>query len=412
MPPALTLRRFAERLNPFAVARRPQDWVIDSVLFAVSIFGVAVTTFGMAEVFARLPDWWLPVDIAGATLAAVALWWRRRYPLLIGLLLAPLGGLFLNAGPPAVISVYTVTAYRRTFGYLGVLALHLIIAIGYYLFVPLTDQFLLWVVFMVLIYGTAVAFGLAARARRQVIDGLIDSAERDRQDYERQLGQVRQAERQQVAREMHDVLAHRISLLSVHAGALEYRSRAAAEQGRPLSGEELRSSVGVIRESAHRALEELRQVLMVLQADPVETPGELGTDRPQVTLAGLSELITEARAAGQVITLRQTVDLDQLSALDHQLQRTIFRTIQEGLTNARKHTPGAQVEVELAGTPGQQVMIMISNQLPVGATEAEIPGAGVGLTGLAERVRLDGGRLSRTVSDGRFVLTARLPWRT
>ncbi|GAB3753019.1 sensor histidine kinase [Microlunatus parietis] len=412
MPTTLTLRRLAERLNPFAVARRRQDWVIDSVLFAVSIFGIVLTTFGMAGVFARLPDWWLPVDIAGAVIASAALWWRRRYPLLIGFLLAPLGGLFLTAGPPAVIAVYTVTAYRRTFGYLAVFAVHLIIAIGYYLVVPLTDEFLLWVVFMVLIYGTAVAFGLAARARRQVIAGLIDSAERDRNDYERQLAQVRQAERQQVAREMHDVLAHRISLLSVHAGALEYRSRAAAEQGRPLSGEELRSSVGVIRESAHRALEELRQVLMVLQADPSEAPGELGTERPQVTLAGLPELIAEARASGQVINLHELVGLDQLSDLDSQLQRTIFRTIQEGLTNARKHTPGAQVEVELAGVPGREVVIMIGNQLPVGATEAEIPGAGVGLTGLAERVRLDGGRLSRTVSDGRFVLTARLPWRT
>ncbi|MFC7623389.1 histidine kinase [Microlunatus sp. GCM10028923] len=411
MSSALPLRRFAERSNPFAVARRPQHWVIDSVLFAVSLAGVAVTSWGMSDVFARLPGWWLPLDLAAGLVGSCALWWRRRYPLLIGFLLAPLGGLFLTAGMPGVIAVYAVTAYRRTYGYLAVLAVHLAISIGYYLIVPLVDQFLLWVVFMVLIYGTAVAFGLAARARRQVIDGLIDSAERDRQDYERQLGQVRQAERQQVAREMHDVLAHRISLLSVHAGALEYRSRSAAEQGRPLSGEELRTSVGVIRESAHRALEELRQVLLVLQADPVETPGELGTDRPQVTLAGLPELIAEARAAGQVIMLRQTVDLDQLSALDGPLQRTIFRTVQEGLTNARKHTPGAQVEVELGGAPGREVMIMIGNQLPVGATEAEIPGAGVGLTGLAERVRLDGGRLSRTVADGRFVLTARLPWR-
>ncbi len=168
---------------------------------------------------------------------------------------------------PAVIAVFTVTVRRRTIDLVRVGAAHLVIAIPFYFLIPLTDQLLLWIVFMILIYGTAIGFGLAARARLQVISGLIDSAERDRMDYEQQLQLVRQAERQQVAREMHDVLAHRISLLSVHAGALDFRTRSATEQGQPLTEEELRSSVGVIRESAHQALEELRQVLQVLSTD-------------------------------------------------------------------------------------------------------------------------------------------------
>ena len=130
-----------------------------------------------------------------------------------------------------------------------------------------------------------------------------------------------------------------------------------------------------------------------------------------MTVAALPTLIAEARAAGQVITLHQTIDADRLAMLDEQVQRTIFRTIQEGLTNARKHTPGAIVDIELGGSAESGVSVMISNPLPVGTTRAEIPGAGVGLTGWAERVRLDGGRLSRDVADGRFVLTARLPWR-
>lgn len=401
----------AGRLNPFAVARRKRDWVIDSVLFTVSLIEVVISPSSVSFVFERLPDWWLPIDLAGGTIGAFALWWRRRYPLVIGYLMVPIGGVCISAGLPAITAVYNVAARCRTVDWMLVGAAHLAFAVPYYYLVPMTDQFLLWVVFMVLIYGTAIAFGLVARARRQVIDGLINSAERDRWDYERQLQSVRQAERQQIAREMHDVLAHRISLLSVHAGALEFRT-SAGTVGQQLSEEELRSAARVIRESAHRALEELRQVLTVLNSDADDQLGELGTERPPVTLAELPALIAEARTAGQVITLHQQVDHDQLATLDGQLQRTIFRTIQEGLTNARKHTPGALVQLELAGVPKSEVRVVISNPLPIGTTEAEIPGAGVGLTGLAERVRLDGGQLSHSVIDGRFVLTAQVPWRS
>ena len=129
-------------------------------------------------------------------------------------------------------------------------------------------------------------------------------------------------------------------------------------------------------------------------------------------MAALPTLIAEARATGQVITLHQSVDQDRLLTLGAQVQRTIFRTIQEGLTNARKHTPGAIVDIDLSGSAESEVRVVISNPLPIGTTQAEIPGAGVGLTGLTERVHLDGGRLTREVADGRFVLIARLPWRS
>ncbi|WP_152362238.1 sensor histidine kinase [Microlunatus speluncae] len=422
--PGRRLRRVAGLLNPFAVSRRRQDWVIDILIFVIAVIEIIWTPTAMAYIYDRLPDWWQPIDLAGGAVGAVALWWRRRYPLVVGYLLVPIGGLCLSAGLPAIVAVFTVTVRRRTIDFLLVTAAHLAIAIPFYFLIPLTDQFLLWVVFMVLTYGTAIGFGLAARARLQVIAGLLDSAERDRMDYEQQLQLVRQAERHQVAREMHDVLAHRISLLSVHAGALEYRTRTATEQGLALNDEEIRSSVTVIRESAHQALEELRQVLQVLRADADDQldhdqvsldqlrPDQLGTAPPQVTVAALPTLIGQARAAGQVITLHQTVDQDRLLGLDEQVQRTIFRTIQEGLTNARKHTPGAIVDIELSGSTESGVRVVITNPLPIGTTKAEIPGAGVGLTGLAERVRLDGGRLSRDVADGRFVLTARLPWRS
>lgn len=85
--------------------------------------------------------------------------------------------------------------------------------------------------------------------------------------------------------------------------------------------------------------------------------------------------------------------------------------VQEGLTNARKHAPGSRVTVRVyAGPPRTEVTVEVGNPLPIGVTESEIPGAGAGLTGLHERVELDGGTLQHGSVDGTFTLRARLPW--
>lgn len=407
------VRRALEALNPFVVARRPRDWVVDSVIFAVAISEVVWSAIGFASLYQQLPTWWVWLDLTVGILAAPALWWRRRYPLLLAVVLAPAGGLFMAAGLAALVSVYTVATSRRFVLALLITAAHMAIAIPYYFIVPLAPGLVPWVVVMVLMYGTALSFGLAVRSRRQVILGLISSAERDRSDYEQRLHAVRRAEREQIAREMHDVLAHRISLLSVHAGALEYRTRAATKGGAPLTDQEVGDAAGIIRDSSHRALEELQQVLSVLGGSgDGPSAGELGTDPPQVGIADLGDLIHEAALTGQVVRLRQRVDADELTELAGSAQRTVFRAVQEGLTNARKHTPGAEVEVVVSGAPGTDLVLTVGNALPVGATRAEIPGAGSGLTGLTERVRLEGGTLQHDVQDGRFVLTVTLPWRT
>jgi signal transduction histidine kinase len=92
--------------------------------------------------------------------------------------------------------------------------------------------------------------------------------------------------------------------------------------------------------------------------------------------------------------------------------RSAFRIVQEGLTNARKHARGAAVRVGLSGGPGQGLAVEVSNPLAVGGpAAAEIPGAGAGLAGLAERVALAGGRLEHgPTADGAFRLAATLPW--
>uniref|UniRef100_UPI003B3AF527 sensor histidine kinase n=1 Tax=Pseudactinotalea sp. TaxID=1926260 RepID=UPI003B3AF527 len=137
--------------------------------------------------------------------------------------------------------------------------------------------------------------------------------------------------------------------------------------------------------------------------------GELGTGAPQPTITALDDLVTEAAAAGERVTL--TLEgREALTSARRQLQRSVFRTVQEGMTNARKHAPGALVEVEVRATE-ETVAVRVANPVPVGVTPTEVPGSRAGLTGLAERIRLDGGQMSAVVTDGSFVLEAALPWR-
>lgn len=119
--------------------------------------------------------------------------------------------------------------------------------------------------------------------------------------------------------------------------------------------------------------------------------------------------MAEARAAGQSVTL----ELDPALAgapPRPQEQRTVYRVVQEGLTNARKHAPHAPVAVRVAGQPGSGLAVAVTNPLPAGLADAGIPGTGAGLAGLAERVALDGGTLRHGTVDGGFRLAVQLPW--
>jgi signal transduction histidine kinase len=197
---------------------------------------------------------------------------------------------------------------------------------------------------------------------------------------------------------MHDVLAHRVSLLSLHAGALEFRPDAPAE--------EIAEAAGVIRTSAHAVMEELREVIGVLRDG-----GEQGTERPQPTLCDIPGLVEESRAAGMHVTLE--VETGEAEAPDG-IGRTAYRIVQEGLTNARKHAPAAAVAVEVVVEDGPALGVGVVSRRAVGATVAAAgapPGSGTGLIGLSERVALAGGELRHGPdAAGDFVLRATLPW--
>jgi signal transduction histidine kinase len=234
--------------------------------------------------------------------------------------------------------------------------------------------------------------------RRGHLEAQAERQRRTEAEEQLRIEQIRHAERERIAREMHDVLAHRISLLSLHAGALEFRPDA--------SPEEVARAAGVIRASAHQALEDLRAVIGVLRDGTEGAPPA----PPQPTLAALPELLEESRAAG--MRLRADVRIDDLSAVPDAVGRHALRIAQEGLTNARKHAAAAEVDLLLEGAPGHGLTIDVRNPAPVMAGGAtQIPGSGTGLVGLTERAALSGGRVEHGLDpDGDFRLHAWLPW--
>jgi signal transduction histidine kinase len=241
------------------------------------------------------------------------------------------------------------------------------------------------------------AWGMFIGARRELMITLQDRALRAEEEQALRVAQARGQERERIAREMHDVLAHRISLVCMHAGALTYRNDATPE--------EVAHSAEIIARNAHLALEDLREVIGVLREGEVDG----GPERPQPGLRDLPELVAEARSADMNVRLSSTV-ADPESAPDT-LGRSAYRIVQEGLTNARKHAPNTRVDVMLAGGPGQDLTVEIRNRQRVGAGAPTIPGTGTGLLGLAERVELAGGELTHgPTSEGDFVVCATLPW--
>ncbi|MGW0506911.1 sensor histidine kinase [Micromonospora sp. NPDC003241] len=391
-----------------ATDRRPRrtmrDWLIDSTCFLISLGWVVLATFDAltpAPTFAeRLPYGWMIVADAVLGLACtVALWWRRRWPLGLVLVTLPLTMVSVTSIAALLIIYFTVVVHLRTAVALAVTAAGLVCNMFFALFRP-DPQSTYWAatIWGMVITLLVMAWAMFVRARRQLVLSLRERAERAEAEQQLRVAQAQQLERTRIAREMHDVLAHRISLLSLHAGALEFRPDATAE--------EVSRAAGVIRGSAHAALQDLREVIGVLRADTSLTAEP---ERPQPTLDDLPALVAESRAAGTRVDLRDRVsDPEQLPA---GLGRSVYRIVQEGLTNARKHAAGAAVTVGLSGGPGDGLAVEIRNRWPVGEVVPAIPGTGTGLVGVAERVTLAGGRLEHGRDDsGDFRLAAWLPW--
>ncbi len=392
------------------IPRSVRDWAVDVIAFLLSIgFGWVVLI--MAQMEAPVSDRIVLLDLALGSVACLSLWGRRRWPVQVGLLTAVLGAVSMFASGASTIGLFTVAVHRKIRMVGIVTAANIAAALVLSLLRP-EQSTPLWLSMVIglLVIAVAVAWGMLVRARRQVLISLRDRAERAESEQRLRVAQARQLERTRIAREMHDVLAHRISLISLHAGALEFSAGATAQDAA--------SSAAVIRQSAHEALGDLREILGVLRTEGLGELDDEVVERPQPTLTDLPWLVEQSRLAGLHVTLDN--HLQEPGAVPTSLARTVFRVVQEGLTNAHKHAPHTAVVVLLDGRPGPGLDVEIRNRGSVLAGSAAkgqegeaIPGAGQGLAGLVERTTLIGGRLEHgRTPDGDFRLHAWLPWPT
>jgi signal transduction histidine kinase len=328
-----------------------------------------------------------------ATVAA-ALLVRRRFPLLLAVV-ADLAVVCSGMWLAVPVATYTVTSRRgnapATWLTAGAGAVALCVPWGSRA-QPLGPTFAALLV--VAVVGFPMFVGLWTRQRRQLEASLRERAEQAEHERDLRAARAIAEERNRIARELHDVVAHRISQITVQAGALslacDARTATVAES---------------IRGTSRTALEEMRELLGVLRRGDDAPPLH-----PAPTLAGLRQLVADARTA------RQPVDLDmpdEPPPVAGATGRAIYRLVQESLTNAAKHAPGGAVEVTLAVTETDlTVCVRNAAGLPAALRTGPPPESGLGLAGMRERVELAGGTLTvGPTPEGGFQVKATFPRR-
>ncbi len=203
--------------------------------------------------------------------------------------------------------------------------------------------------------------------------------------------QIRAEERARLANEIHDIVAHRVSLMVVHTGALKLAA----------TDDKIRDTADLIRSSGRRALEELREVVSVLRSEESPSPLE-----PVARLVNIAALIDESREAGQYVEVNHTGEARKVPSL---IERTAYRVVQESLTNVRKHAPGSRVRIDLIWQQSA-LDIRVTNGA-AGTKTPSFPASGFGLRSLRERVSLVSGTFEAgRTRDGGWAVHASLPY--
>ncbi|MEU2677179.1 histidine kinase [Streptomyces sp. NPDC007107] len=249
--------------------------------------------------------------------------------------------------------------------------------------------------------------GLAGRywsQRRTLTDTLHEYNAQLLRERAMLVGQARMLERQRIAQDMHDSLGHQLALIAVHTGALEVDRELTDQQ---------REAVGVLREASVAAMHELRDVVGVLRDGADGAPaggapqdGE-GPGAPSRGVAGVDDLAETSRKAGTAVEIRRSGEVRPLATTaDH----AAYRVVQEGLTNAHKHAPGASISIGLRYEP-DSLVVEVANGPAAEPVPGDVASGGQGLTGLAERARLVGGMVhAGPTADGGFRLAGVLPY--
>jgi len=246
---------------------------------------------------------------------------------------------------------------------------------------------------MVVVSAIALVLADAWRGRNETGRRLIEQEQTSQAERARR---VVLEERTRIARELHDVVAHHMSVIAIQAEAAPYRV--------PDAPSELTASFAGIRANALQALAELRRVLGVLRAER-DGEAEGAAAAPQPTLDRLGDLVAGVRGAGLAV---QTAVSGTPRPLPPGVELSAYRILQEALSNAMRHAPGSDVRVEIACAPAALRLCVVNG--PSRAAASTLPGPGHGLLGMRERAAMLGGDLTAgPTSAGGYAVTAVLP---
>jgi len=362
---------------------------------ATAVATLVVLAFGRPGVEGRPLTW---VDALSAVGIVGLILVRRRWPIpvlavstaltVLGIALADRPDQFIVT---TVVAAYTVAVQtdRRTAWVAGGIAAAAVFAAivarsGEGWFGPPLGV-IAWI-------GMAIAVGDATRSRRAYVAAVEERARRAEQTREEEARRRVAEERVRIARDLHDVVAHHIAVISMHAGLAELSVSSRPEQAS--------TSMGHVRQSAQTVLEELATILAVLrQNGDADAPTE-----PVRGLSQLGELLGSAAAAGLRVEHRQ---LGDARALPDTVDQAAYRIVQEALTNAHKHGAGGTADLSIAFRP-DAVVVDVGN--PVAAAPVLSGSTGHGLTGMRERALTVGGSLAAgPEGTDRFRVHAVLP---
>ncbi|NNH71581.1 two-component sensor histidine kinase [Nocardia uniformis] len=351
--------------------------------------------YGLMIGIAALDVWLLHTDLSDAAIIAscvglLALLLARKYPVTVYLCTLP--ALVLGSSLLIVaIAAYQVGrhAKRNIAAVAGILPTFVLLTAGEY---PIDwtvnfTWFMSQVIFCIMLAAAPVLLGRLVSARHALREQLREVVRAREESAALHTQAALALDRAQLAREMHDVVSHQVSLIAVRAGALEMSS----------ADSDTTAAAATIRGLSVKTLDELRHMVTVLRASGTVAAGLA----PQPTVDALPDLLA---TSGLDITVTGQLPTD----LPAPLQRAVYRTVQEALTNARKHAPGASVAVTYDPTP-TEVVVVVSN--PRGtAPRMALPSSGHGLAGLGERAALlDGTLRADAQPDGGFRLELRPP---
>jgi signal transduction histidine kinase len=249
---------------------------------------------------------------------------------------------------------------------------------------------------LIVLSASAVAIGLAIRIQRRYIAEIRDRADRERRNREIEVRQSITEERLRIARELHDAVAHHIAVVSMFLGL----ARTTAQT----SPEKTEQTLASAQEATRSVLAELQQILQLLRESDVPGVDDDEIEPPVPGLADIEALVVSFESAGMPVQItREGVE----STVPTQTGLAAYRLVQEALTNANKHGNGA-VTLRITFGP-QELALVVENAIAPRRDQGAAAGAGLGLVGMGERVRLLGGTLEYDESNGVFRVWAGLP---